>query len=132
MLLEEHDSWDFVENIVVEPTKPVLLAEHKKKMDKMKQVILDMVKDHLIPHIYGKTMGKDMFDALVTQYRRENINWKMLLQNKLRAMCTSQIGTIATYLMKIAEVHCQLAAFGEEVKGEELVSIALNGFSSFW
>ena len=34
--------------------------------------------------------------------------------------------------MKINELHDQLAAIGEEIKGEELVPIALNGFSSSW
>jgi hypothetical protein len=36
MLLEEQDLWDFVEKLVVEPTDPVLLADHKKKMAKVK------------------------------------------------------------------------------------------------
>jgi hypothetical protein len=34
--------------------------------------------------------------------------------------------------MKITELCDQLAAIGEEIKGEELVPIALNGFSSSW
>jgi hypothetical protein len=73
MLLEEHDSWDFVENIVVELTESVLLAKHKKKMAKMKQVILDSVEDHFIPHIVEKAMGKDLFDAM-SLYWSENVN----------------------------------------------------------
>jgi hypothetical protein len=132
MLLEEHDLWDFIENKVVEPTDPVLLAEHKKKMAKTKQVILDSMKDHLIPHITKRPRVKEMFDALVTLYQSENINWKMLCRNKLRATRMSKTDTIATYLMKITELHDQLAAIGEEVKSEELVPIALNGFSSSW
>jgi hypothetical protein len=36
MLLEEQDLWDFVEKLVVEPTNPVLLVDHKKKMAKVK------------------------------------------------------------------------------------------------
>jgi hypothetical protein len=34
--------------------------------------------------------------------------------------------------MKIIELCDRLVVFEEEVKGEELVSIALNGFSSSW
>jgi hypothetical protein len=90
------------------------------------------MKDHLIPHIVGKTMGKEMFDALVTLYQSENINWKMLLRNKLRATQMNKTNTVANYLMKIIELRDQLAAVGEEVKSEELVPIALNGFSSSW
>jgi hypothetical protein len=44
----------------------------------------------------------------------------------------SKIDTIANYLMKITKLRDQLATVGEEVKSEELVPIALNGFSSSW
>jgi hypothetical protein len=32
---------------------------------KAKRVLLESVKDHLIPHIVEKTTAKDMYDALV-------------------------------------------------------------------
>jgi hypothetical protein len=83
----------------------------------------DSVKDHLIPHIERKTTGKDMFDALVTPYQSENINWKML-RNKFKAAQMSKIETIAAYLMKTTKLHDQLE--------ELVVPIALNGFSSSW
>jgi hypothetical protein len=84
-----HDAAIINKNIVVELTEPVLLEEHRKKMAKMKRVILDSVKDHFIPHIIAKAIGKDMFDAIVTLYQSDNVNQKMLLQNKLRSTCTS-------------------------------------------
>jgi hypothetical protein len=82
----------------------MLLADHKKKMVKVKQVILDSVKDYLIPHIAKKTTGKDVFDALVILYQSENINQKML-RNKLREMQMSKTDTIDSYLMKITELY---------------------------
>lgn len=44
------------------------LAEHNKKVAKAKRIILDFVKDHLIPHIAEKKSAKDMYDALITLY----------------------------------------------------------------
>ena len=76
-------------------------------------------------------MGNDMFDALDTLYQSENISRKMLLRNKLRAMRMNRADTIAVYLMKIIELRDQFASIGEEVEGEEIVPIALNGFSSW-
>jgi len=81
MLLEEHYLWDFVEKVILELNDPVLLADHKKKMSKAKWVILDSMRDHLIPHIAGKTMEIFLFDALVTLYQSENIYRKMMLWN---------------------------------------------------
>jgi hypothetical protein len=35
-VVEEHDLWDLVEKLVVAPSNPVFLADHKKKMAKAK------------------------------------------------------------------------------------------------
>ena len=40
----EHDLWDFVEPIVVEPTNPMFLVKHEKNMVKMKKGIPNFVK----------------------------------------------------------------------------------------
>jgi hypothetical protein len=55
----------FVESKVAEPTDPVQLANHKKKMAKMKRIIIDFMKDHLIAHIARRKMTKDMYDAIL-------------------------------------------------------------------
>jgi hypothetical protein len=67
MLLEEVDLWCFVEAKVTTPIDPMQLAKHNKKVAKAKRIILDSVKDHLIPHITEKK-SKDMYDALITLY----------------------------------------------------------------
>ena len=35
-------------------------------------MIMDAVKDHLIPHLFKKKMTKEMFDALVSLYQSEH------------------------------------------------------------
>ena len=53
LLLEEYELWEIVETVVVVTTDPVSLAEFKKKNIKAKRIILDSVKDHIIPHVAG-------------------------------------------------------------------------------
>jgi hypothetical protein len=45
-------------------------------------------------------------------------------------MCKTN--TIASYLMKLTKLRDQLGAVGAKVKDDELVQVALNGFSSYW
>jgi hypothetical protein len=45
---------EFSNSIMAPPTDPKDLAAHKLK-DKARRIILDRVKDHLIPHLSGKT-----------------------------------------------------------------------------
>lgn len=57
-----------VEEKAIVPIDLAPLAEHNKKVAKAKRIILDFVKDHLIPHIAEKKSAKDMYDALITLY----------------------------------------------------------------
>jgi hypothetical protein len=61
-LLEVVNLWYLVEE-VKPPTDPKDLAKYNKNAVNTKQILLDSVKDHLIPHITSK-----MYDALGTVY----------------------------------------------------------------
>jgi hypothetical protein len=73
-LLEENDLKEYVEMVILDPNDPQELTTHWKREVKAKQVLLDSVKDHLIPHISKTTKAKDMYDALVFLYRSRNAN----------------------------------------------------------
>ena len=68
LLLEENYLKEYVESVVAAPIDPRELTTHKKKEVKAKHVLLESVKDHLIPHIFGKTTTKDMNNSLVDLY----------------------------------------------------------------
>jgi hypothetical protein len=58
MVLEEVDQWCFVEAKVTTTIDHVQLVEHNKNMAKAKKIILEFVKDHLIPQIDGEEDDK--------------------------------------------------------------------------
>jgi hypothetical protein len=89
---------------------------------KAQQVILDAMK---------KTT-KEMFNATVSLYQSENINKKMILQNKLKSIEMTRSDTITSYLVKVTQIHDQLAAVGEKIADAEQVNMALNGFPGSW
>ena len=98
MLLEEHELWYCVEKIVTILAEAGGFADYNKKMSKRKQVILNQMKDPLIPHII-RNIRKEMFDVLVTLYQSENINQKTLMRNKLGATQMSK--------RNITELHAE-------------------------
>ena len=63
--MKEYDFWEIVEKVVPPPTNPQDLEIHQKKEIKAQWVILDVIKDHLIPHLSKKRKNKEMFDSLV-------------------------------------------------------------------
>ena len=57
-----------MEIVAVVPTNPISLAEFKKKNIKAKQIILDSVKDHIIPHVAGRDFTYQMWESLSNLY----------------------------------------------------------------
>jgi hypothetical protein len=108
------------------------LESHKKKDIKVERVLLDYVKDHLIPHLTKKKMTKEMFYALVILFQSKNMNRNMVLRNKLRSVQMSRSNNVTNYLMRITQVCDQLATIGEKTKDAKLVNVALNGLPKSW
>jgi hypothetical protein len=101
LLLKGNDLWDMIKDVVAEPTDLQQLAVHKKEV-KAKQIIVDSIKDHLIPHISKKKTDKEMFYAIVGLYQSENINKKIILRNKLKSIEMTRSNSVTSYLMKVA------------------------------
>ena len=91
------------------------LATHKKREVKAMPMLLDSVKDHLIPHISEKKTAKDMYDALVGLYQSGNTSRKLTLRHQLQSVEMSSSDTVASYIMRITQIRDQLVAIGEAV-----------------
>jgi hypothetical protein len=102
------------------------LATYKKKEVKTKRVLLDSVKDHLIPHISEKKTTKQMYDALVGLYQSVNVGRQLILKHQLQAVEMSSSDTVVSYLMRITQIHDHLVAIGEVVDDVEWVNVALR------
>jgi hypothetical protein len=76
-----------------------------KKEIKAQRVILDTVKDHLIPQLSKKKTDMEMFIALVNLFQSDNLNKKMILANKLRSVQMSKSDNVTSYLMRITQIR---------------------------
>jgi hypothetical protein len=86
LVLKEYDLWGIVDKVDPSPIDLQALIDHEKKEIKSQREILDIVKDHLIPHLFKNKMAKEMFDALVGLFQSDNLYMKMILRNKLKSM----------------------------------------------
>ena len=62
LILRENELWDIVNNTTVNtvtvPTNPADKAAFDKKDIKAKRILLDAIKDHVIPYICGKNHAR--------------------------------------------------------------------------
>jgi 2-phosphoglycerate kinase len=96
-------------------TNPIALDLHEVKEAKAQRLILDGVKDHLIPHLAEKKTTKEMWDALKNLYEAKNENRKMALKDKLHDTKMGKGESVSSYLTRVAQVKDELAAVGEVI-----------------
>jgi hypothetical protein len=90
-------------------------------------IIVDSVKDHLIPYISHLDSSKKMYDALTKLFSIKNIGQVMSMMNELRDMKMNDDDSITSYLVRISQLRDQLQAIEEIISEKELVNIVPNG-----
>ena len=105
-----------------------LEALHKKNLVKAKRIIVDSIKDHLIPHVCSLNTPKEMFDSLTKLFEGKNINQNMTLKN----VKIQNAETIHSYFTRVSQIKEQLKAVGEDIENGEVVMTTLNGLPRSW
>jgi hypothetical protein len=95
-------------------------------------IIVDFVKDQLIPYISHLDSSKKMCDALTNLFSVRNIGQVMSLKNELCDTKMTKDETITSYFVRISQLKYQLQAIGEAIPEKEVVNITLNGLSRSW
>jgi hypothetical protein len=132
VVFKENKIYSYVNSVVAAPAADhVVLDLHEVKETKAQRIILDGVKDHLIPHLTEKKTAKEMWDALKNLFKAKNKNRKMALKAKLHDTKMGKEESVSSYLTRVAQVKDELAAVGEVISDSELVRIALNGFTKY-
>ena len=72
--------------IISKTAEPVDADKYKKNERRDKRILIDSVKDHLIPHIARLETTKKMFDALVELFESKNTSRMLTLRNQLRSI----------------------------------------------
>lgn len=135
LILQENELWGIVENstttpVTVPPATDVAALTAFNKLDiKAKRIILDAVKDHVIPHISEKARAYEMWASLIQMYQSSNENRKMVLKDKIKNIRMGKGESVTSYLTQTKQVRDELAAVGEKMEDADIVRTALNGVS---
>ena len=73
--LSENELDTYIGREVLVPEGDEAKALHKKNLVKAKRIIVDSIKDNLIPHVSSLRTPKEMFDILIDQlvWRKEHL-----------------------------------------------------------
>ena len=133
-VLEDLELWDIVEAVVppIPVTAPSLVAEFRRRNNKTKMIICDVVRDHIIPHLTGKTCAYEMWASLCKLYKSSNENQKMVLHDQLRGIHMLEDESVTSFLGRYTQIRDELATIGEVVNPNSLVRQPMNSFTKPW
>jgi hypothetical protein len=137
LILSKNKVLDIVKGKIMEPQfeegkekEPQNVAIMKKFKDGdiySMSIIVDSIKDHVIPYISHIDSSKKMHDALRNLFSVRKIGQVMSLKNELCDMKMNDDDNITSYLVRIYQLRGQLQDIKEIIYGKELVNIVLNG-----
>ena len=115
LILKENDLDKYIKEEVAEPDEAEAKEKHKKDLIRAQRIIVDSIKDHLIPQVSSKKTPKEMYDVLAKMYEGRNINKKMNLRAQLKSTMMSQGESIQDYFTRVSQFKEQLEAIGENL-----------------
>jgi hypothetical protein len=101
----------FEEGKEKEPQNVAIMEKFKDNDINAMSIIVDSVKDHLIPYISHLDSSKKMYDALTNLFSVRNIGQVMNLKNELHDMNDDE--SITSYFVRISQLKDQLQAIEE-------------------
>jgi hypothetical protein len=123
---------EFEEGKEKEPKNVASMEKFKDSDINAMSIIVESIKDHLIPYISHLDSSKKMFDALKNLFSVRNIGQVMSLKNELRDMKMNDDDSITSYFVRISQLRDQLQAIQEIISEKELVNIVLNVLPKMW
>ena len=84
IILKENVLDNYIKDEGVEPTEFEAKDKHEQDLVKEMRIIVDSIKDHLMPQVSYKKTWKKMYDALSRMYEGRNININMNMRAQLK------------------------------------------------
>lgn len=95
----------FVLRTIAIAVDPADNDRYEDAMARAKSIILDGVKDHIVPHIAEKNTTQEMWEALTKLYQHTSMQRKILLENQLRSYQMKKGEQIDPFLGRLKEIR---------------------------
>ena len=100
----------FEEGKEKEPQNVAVMEKFKDNDINAMSIIVDSIKDHLIPYISHLDSSKKMYDALTNLFSARNIGQIMSMMNELCDMKMNDDDIITSYFVRISQLRDQVQA----------------------
>jgi hypothetical protein len=130
--LQESKVWGIVEKKATIPTDAKDKELHHALEIRAQRILLDGVKDHLVPNIGEKQTTHEMWSHLKGLFEAKHESRIMALKERLQHTKMSKGEGVTVYLTKVKQLLDELLAVGVKLSPAEIVRSALRGFPKEW
>ena len=127
VVLEDNGLKDFIDQEIPKPaaTNAQELVEWKKCVAKVRRILLEGVRDHIVSSLHGKETPFSMWKTFKDLYQNNSDPRKLMLKDKLWKIKCEKGDTISTYLNKLTTCRDELGSVGIMTVDDDMVSLAL-------
>ena len=125
VVLEDNDLKDFIDQEVPKPAvaNATELAEWKRCVARVRRILLEGVRDHIVSSLHGKETSFSMWKTLKDLYQNSSDQRKLALKEG---------DPISTYLNKLTTCGDELGSVGITTADDDMVSISLLDLPKSW
>ena len=133
-VLKDNRLKEFIDIDIPKPptTDAQLLDAWQKKVAKVRMILLEGVRDHIVSSRHGKETPYVMWKALTYLFQSSSDHINMVLKDKLKKIKMEKGDTIQKYLTKFTQCQDELGSVGIIVADRDLVSLSLLGLPESW
>ena len=99
--MDVSDAEEHIDSTKVAPTDPAYMIAWKNIDSRSMLIIMDGVKDHIVPHLSSRKTALEMWKDLEILYQRKNENWKMVLQERMRSTNMAKGEGVVPYITRL-------------------------------
>ena len=132
LYLEENKVKDFSLTTMPVPDDAIQIVAWKWNDVKVRKILMDSMKNHLISHLAKLETAKEMFDSLKKLFKHDSASGLIALRTQLHTIMRNMSKSIASYFMRIANLRDQLGDIGETVLEREISTYILRGLPNSW
>jgi hypothetical protein len=129
VVLEDNGLKEFIDKCFPKPddANSANLDAWKKKVAKVRRILLEGVRDHIVSNIHGKSTPYAMWKTFMDLFQNSNDYRKLALKDKLKKIKMEKGDSIPKYLLKFFQCRDELGSVGIKFTDDDLVRLVLLG-----
>ena len=125
-VLKDNGLMEFIEKDIPKLTSTDVAVPKawEKKVARVRRILLEGVKDHIVSSLHGKSTPYVIWKDLTDRFQSSNDHRKLVLKDKVRKIKMEKNNTIPVYLTKFVQCGDEIGSVGVSVSQDDLVSLA--------